>query len=137
MSTPDDNSYLEGEVEKIEQQEARNETDEEYMKRVEKEAMEEEAEKMAAMNPEELEKYIADKKLDADSRQLQEQLERDMRKIDKRSGIEKNRQAFAGHKYGGKKRTMKKKNRKGTRTTTRTRRQRKNRTRAMRKKSRK
>lgn len=160
MSTPDDDFDLEGELENFEQQ---KETDDKYMKRMEEEAMEEEAAKMAAMNPEELEKYAADKKLDADSRQLQEQLERDaiddlndMRKTDKilgprekRSGVEKNRQAFAGpqvfagqqvfpgDKYGGKKRTMRKKNRKGTRTTTRTRRQRKNRTRAMRKKARK
>jgi hypothetical protein len=64
-----------------------------------------------------------------------------------RSGVERNRQAFArqafkkmedGDEYngGGKKRTIRKKNRKGTRTTIR-KRQRKNRTRTMRKKSRK
>lgn len=68
MSTPDDDSYLEGELEKFEQQQEarRNETEEKYLERLGKEAMEEEAAKMAAMNPEELEKYIADKKLDAD-----------------------------------------------------------------------
>jgi hypothetical protein len=66
---------------------------------------------------------------------------------EKRSGIEKNRQAFVRQAFketandddkfgGGKKRTIRKKNRKGTRTTTR-KRQRKNRTRTMRKKSRK
>lgn len=66
---------------------------------------------------------------------------------EKRSGIEKNRQAFVRQafketandddKFGGsKKRTIRKKNRKGTRTTIR-KRQRKNRTRTMRKKSRK
>ena len=67
----------------------------------------------------------------------------------KRSGIEKNRQAFARQAFdnrsnprdddefgGGKKRTIRKKNRKGTRTTIR-KRQRKNRTRTMRKKTRK
>jgi hypothetical protein len=68
---------------------------------------------------------------------------------EKRSGIEKNRQAFARQAFketandddefgGGKKRTIRKKNRKGTRTrTTIRKRQRKNRTRTMRKKSRK
>ena len=64
-----------------------------------------------------------------------------------RSGVERNRQAFArqafkemskdGDEYGGgKTRTIRKKNRKGTRTTIR-KRQRKNRTRTMRKKTRK
>jgi hypothetical protein len=67
----------------------------------------------------------------------------------KKSGIEKNRQAFARQAFketandddefgGGKKRTIRKKNRKGTRTrTTIRKRQRKNRTRTMRKKARK
>ena len=67
----------------------------------------------------------------------------------KMSGIEKKRQAFARQAFdnrsnprdddefgGGKKRTIRKKNRKGTRTTIR-KRQRKNRTRTMRKKTRK
>jgi len=66
---------------------------------------------------------------------------------EKKSGVERNRQAFArqafeemakdGDKFGGgKKRTIRKKNRKGIRTTIR-KRQRKNRTRTMRKKTRK
>jgi hypothetical protein len=109
----------------------------------------EEAAEIAEMSPEELfySRHgilaLADReeqdKLDAEQFKLEEELKEQMRKEanDRRSGVQKNRQAFAGHKYGGgKKRTIRKKNRKGTRTTIR-KRQRKNRTRIMRKKSRK
>ena len=109
----------------------------------------EEAAEIAEMSPEELFfsrhgiPALADReeqdKLDAEQFKLEEELQEQMRKEanDRRSGVQKNRQAFAGHKYGGgKKRTIRKKNRKGTRTTIR-KRQRKNRTRTMRKKARK
>ena len=111
----------------------------------------EEAAEIAEMSPEELfySRHgilaLADReeqdKLDAELEKLEEELKEQRRKEanDRRSGVQKNRQAFAGHKYGGgKKRTIRKKNRKGTRTrTTIRKRQRKNRTRTMRKKTRK
>ena len=111
----------------------------------------EEAAEIAEMSPEELfySRHgilaLADReeqdKLDAELEKLAEELKEQRRKEanDRRSGVQKNRQAFAGHKYGGgKKRTIRKKNRKGTRTrTTIRKRQRKNRTRTMRKKARK
>ncbi len=120
----------------------------------------EEAARVAAMTEEERAAYEEQKKLDEAQRQLEEELAEQLRKdaYDKRSGAQKNRQAFArgaydemtkgknGYDYkgkagwdvfdGGKKRTIRKKNRKGTRTIIR-KRQRKNRTRTMRKKARK
>ena len=108
-------------------------------------AKEEEAAEIAEMSPEELffsrhglpastEKAEQDK-LEEELAEHKEQMRKEAN--DRRSGVQKNRQAFAGHKYGGgKKRTIRKKNRKGIRTTIR-KRQRKNRTRTMRKKARK
>jgi len=119
----------------------------------------EEAAEIAEMSPEELFfsrhgiPALADReeqdKLDAEQFKLEEELKEQMRKEanDRRSGVQKNRQAFARQAFdemskhgdefgGGKNRTIRKKNRKGTRTTIR-KRQRKNRTRTMRKKSRK
>jgi hypothetical protein len=150
MSTPDDDFDLEGEHENFEQQ---KETDEEYMKRMEEEAMEEEAAKIAAMTKEARAAYEAQKIHDAEQSKLKEELTEEYKPILRRSELastkNRQRQSFARQAFdnrsnprhdddfgGGKKRTIRKKNRKGTRTTIR-KRQRKNRTRAMRKKSRK
>ena len=159
MSTPDDDSYLEGEPENFEQQQ---ETEEEYLQRLGKEAMEEEAKRVAAMTKEERAAYEAQKIRDAEQSKLEEELEEEykpiMRRSDLASTTNRQRQSFArgafdemtkgkdGYDFkgktgwdvfdGGKKRTIRKKNRKGTRTTIR-KRQRKNRTRTMRKKARK
>lgn len=84
---------------------------------------------------------------EADLAHRKKEMEEEIKPSLKRSGIEKNRQSFARQAFketandddefgGGKKRTIRKKNRKGTRTTIR-KRQRKNRTRTMRKKARK
>jgi hypothetical protein len=121
----------------------------------------EEAAEIAEMSPEELfySRHgilaLADReeqdKLDEELEKLAEELKEQRRKEanDRRSGVQKNRQAFARQAFketandddefgGGKKRTIRKKNRKGTRTrTTIRKRQRKNRTRTMRKKARK
>ena len=161
MSTPDDD-FLEAELKNFEQQqEARkNETEEQTLERLENEAMEEKAEEIAAMAPEELffsrhgisglaEQEEQDK-LDAELEKLAKEHKPIMRRSDIASTTNRMRQSFAQKAFdnrsnprvddefgGGKKRTMRKKNRKGRKTRTRTRRQRKNRTRTMRKKSRK
>ena len=153
---------IDEELEKFEQQQQarRNETEEQTLERLENEAMEEKAEEIAAMAPEELffsrhgisglaEQEEQDK-LDAELEKLAEQLENEERRSEVASTTNRMRQSFAQKAFdnrsnprdddkfgGGKKRTMRKKNRKGRKTRTRTRRQRKNRTRTRRKKSRK
>ena len=164
----DDDFDLEEELENFEQQQQarRNETDEQTLERLKNEAMEEEAEDIAAMAPEELffsrhgisalaEQEKQDK-LDAELEELElEELAEQLKNEEKRkkrsevaSTTNRMRQSFARQafdnrsnprgddKFGGvKKRTMRKKNRKGRKTIRK--RQRKNRTRTMRKKSRK
>jgi hypothetical protein len=123
-------------------------------------AQEEEDARVAAMTKEERADYEEQKKLDEEQKKLDEaqrQLEEElveeykpiMRRSDLASTTNRQRQSFARQAFdnrsnprdddefgGGKKRTIRKKNRKGTRTTIR-KRQRKNRTRTMRKKARK
>ena len=122
-------------------------------------AKEEEDAEIAEMSPEELffsrhglpastEKAEQDK-LEEELEELAEEYKPIMRRSDLASTTNRMRQSFAQKAFdnrsnprdddefgGGKKRTIRKKNRKGTRTTVR-KRQRKNRTRTMRKKSRK